>query len=256
MPRSLSLPVVLIAVFLAGCASGPVALHDGTVPQAAVATLLLPEQLEVALINGVEVEGASGMMTRGDKTLELAPGRYEIVVFYRELWEIGDEHDILRSDPALFVLEATAGGRYRMDYERPGGIESARELAADFGGWIENLASGQRVPSQASGLQFRRGLVSALTFDDTLVPTAQVGGGQAVEPLPQADGEVAAPAGVVVVGATAPAGTPSGLAVTPAPEAAATAMPDGSWLDLMKSFWSEASSEERRDFLRWLAEQR
>jgi hypothetical protein len=33
-------------------------------------------------------------------------------------------------------------------------------------------------------------------------------------------------------------------------------MPDGSWLDLMKSFWSEASSEERRDFLRWLAEQR
>ena len=257
MPRFLSLSLaLLVAVSFTGCASDPIALHDSTVPPDAVATLVLPEQLEVASLNGVEVEGASGMLTRGDKTLELAPGRYEILVFYRELWDLGDQHEILRSDPALFVLEAAAGGRYRMDYERPAGLESARVLAADFSGWIEDLATGQRTASQESGLQFRSGLVSALTFDDTLVPTAETSAGQAVAPLPTAEGPAAAaPAGAVAVGVGAAAAA-AGQAVTPAAEPAAPATPESSWLDLMKSFWSEASSEERRAFLRWLAEQR
>ena len=227
----------LALAVLAGCASAPVALHDPDVPRAELAMITMPEQLEVATVNGLEIEGASGMMTRGEKTLELAPGRYELLVFYRELWELGDAHEILRSDPALFVVDAAAGGRYRLDYDRPAGIESARTMAEDFTGWVENLATGERTPALESGLQFRRGLVPALTFDDTLVPAAeQVADGQEVPPLPTAVAPVPAP----------------GMAPQPAPEA----MPEGSWLDLMKSFWSEASSEERRAFLRWLAEQR
>ena len=218
--------LLLATAALAGCAAAPVTLHDAQVPQAAVATLVLPEQLEVATVNGREIEGASGMLTRGDKTLELAPGRYELLVFYRELWEWGDHHEVLRSDPAVFVLDAAAGGRYRLGYERPVDVEAARQLATDFTGWVENLATGERTAAQESGMQFRRGLVPALTFDDTLVPAAERGAnGQTVRPLPASD----------------------------APAASA---PEASWLDLMKSFWGEASSEERRAFLRWLAEQR
>jgi len=239
----LSLFVLALAV-LAGCASAPVALHDPDVPRSELATVVMPEQLEVASVNGLEIEGASGMMTRGEKTLELAPGRYELLVFYRELWELGDAHEILRSDPALFVVDAAAGGRYRLDYDRPAGIESARTMAEDFTGWVENLATGERTPALESGLQFRRGLVPALTFDDTLVPAAQVVDGQGVPPLPTADAPVPA-AGVTSQPAPATMRQPE-------PEA----MPEGSWLDLMKGFWSEASSEERRAFLRWLAEQR
>lgn len=242
MSRSLLLPLALLILLLAGCASAPIVLHEEGVPAAAVATVVLPEQLEVVSINGVEVEGASGMLTKGDKTLELTPGRYELLVFYRELWERADQHDVLRSDPALFVIDAAAGGRYRVDYARPADIESARALAADFGGWVEDLATGTRTPARASGLQFRRGLVPALTFDDTLVPAAAGGvAGQAVAPLAANNEHPAA--------STAPA-------VAPETEAAAAPLPAGSWLDLMKSFWSEASSEERRAFLRWLAEQR
>ena len=238
MPKRFSLYFLVSAAgALAGCAATPLTLHEPGLPAAAVATIVLPEQLEVATVNGREIEGASGMMTRGDKTLELAPGRYELLVFYRELWELGDGHEILRSDPALFVVDAAAGGRYRLDYDRPAGIGSARKMAQEFTGWVENLATGERTPALESGLQFRRGLVPALTFDDTLVPAAeQVADGQEVPPLPTAVAPVPAP----------------GMAPQPAPEA----MPEGSWLDLMKSFWSEASSEERRAFLRWLAEQR
>ncbi len=246
MPKRFFLYVLVpAAVALAGCAATPLTLHEPGLPAAAVASVVLPEQLEVATVNGKEIEGASGMMTRGDKTLELAPGRYELLVFYRELWEQGDAHEILRSDPALFVVDAAAGGRYRLDYDRPAGIESARTMAEDFTGWVENLATGERTAAVESGLQFRRGLVPALTFDDTLVPAAQqVVDGQEVPPLPTAVAPVPVPG---MAPQPAPAATP---------QAAPGTMPEGSWLDLMKSFWSEASSEERRAFLRWLAEQR
>jgi len=246
MPKRFCLYFLVFAAgALAGCAATPLTLHEPGLPAAAVATVVLPEQLEVATINGKEIDGASGMMTRGDKTLELAPGRYELLVFYRELWELGDAHEILRSDPALFVVDAAAGGRYRLDYDRPAGIESARMMAQDFTGWVENLATGERIAAAESGLQFRRGLMPALTFDDTLVPAAeQVVDGQEVPPLSTNDAPVPLPG-------TAPQAAPAAT-----PQAAPEAMPAGSWLDLMKSFWSEASSEERRAFLRWLAEQR
>src|SRR5690606_33814855 len=91
------------AVFGAACTSAPIQLHDADA--AGVAVISLPEQLEVASINGLEVEGASGLLKKGDTTLEVAPGRYEVLAFYRELWERGDQHDVLRSDPALFVIE-------------------------------------------------------------------------------------------------------------------------------------------------------
>jgi uncharacterized protein YccT (UPF0319 family) len=254
MSKSVYLPLlVLAAAALAGCAADPVTLHDAEVPRAAVATIVLPEQLEVATVNGLEIEGASGMLTKGDKLLELAPGRYELLVFYRELWDSGDQHEILRSDPALFIVDAAAGGRYRLDYERPANVESARKLAADFTGWVENLATGERTAAQESGLQFRRGLVPALTFDDTLVPAAERSAdGQLVAPLPTG----AAP-GTVTGAASLP--VPAAVPAYPAAPGAAPAAvpaPEGSWLDLMKSFWSEASSDERRAFLRWLAEQR
>lgn len=238
-------PLVLTVALAAGCASAPVTLHDTEVPPAAVATIVLPEQLEVASVNGQEIAGASGMLTRGEKTLEVAPGRYEVLAFYRELWEWGDQHEVLRSDPALFIVDATAAGRYRIDYERPADVTAARRLAADFGGWVEDLSSGRRAASVDSGLQFRRGLVPAVTFDDTLVPSADVGGGtQQVAPLP--NGGASASAGSFAM--PAPAGA--------AQEADAATGPEGSWLELMQGWWHQASSEERRAFLRWLAEQR
>jgi uncharacterized protein YccT (UPF0319 family) len=212
--RATSLLLILLAA-LAACATPPIPLHGeaGVTP----ASIVLPEQLEVVTVNGLEVAGAHGLLSKGDTTLEVSPGRYEVVAFYRELWERGDQHDMLRSDPALFVVDAAAGQRYRLDYARPANLAEARALAADFRGWVEEEATGARTPSTASGLRFRRGLVAAATFDDTLVPVAPVSGsGQQVAPLPAAD----------------------------------------AWLDLMKGWWNEASAEERREFLRWVGDRR
>lgn len=238
----------------AGCTSGPVKLYGNQPsPDTAIALITLPEALEVATINGAEIEGASGMLSKGDKTLEVAPGRYEILVYYRELWDRGDQHDVLRSDPALFVIDAGPGHRYRIDYTKPGNLSQARALTEDFRGWVENVDTGERVASQASGLEFRKGLVPAVTFDDTLVRSAGDSGGvQMVQPLPPAATTIGAagPAAQVV----APAIPPGAMPASASPQASGAAPPEKDWLALMKGWWNQASPEERREFLRWLGE--
>lgn len=249
-----SITCIFLLALGAGCASAPVQLYgEQGRPEAGVAVIIVPEALEVASVNGLEISGASGMMSKGDKTLEIAPGRYELLVFYRELWDRGDQHDVLKSDPALFVVDAVDGGRYRIDYTRPGNLAEARELAEDFQGWVENLATGERVASQASGLEFRKGLIPAVTFDGTLVRSAgDSGGAQVVPPLPPAPSAagVAAPGASTIAPVIAPAAASAGQL----PPASNAAPPEKDWLALMKGWWNQASAEERREFLRWLGE--
>lgn len=182
--------------------------------------LAVPEAIEVVSVNGRAIEGARGLMRKGDVSLELAPGRYEVLAFYREIWPLADGHDTLRSDPVLFDLQAHAGGRYRLGYEVPAGYEAAQRLAADFSGWVEDQASGTRTPSRDSGLGFRNGLAGALGSGDALVPVAaRHQGGQGVAPLPE---------------------TPT-----------AAAPPDEA-LRRMQQWWQQASPEQREAFRRWV----
>jgi uncharacterized protein len=252
---------ILAVTFVAGCTTAPVQLHDGKVAASGeVAFIVLPEELEISTVNGLEITGASGLLTKGDKTIEVAPGRYEVLAYYRELWVRGDQQDMLRSDPALFTVDAAAGRRYRLEYTRPGTFAEAEALAANFEGWVEDPVTGTRTPSRESGMQFRRGLVPAATFDSSLVPVAATRDGQqAVPPLPVLTGVTAgaSPAPVAL-----PQHAVTGAVRLPelAPEAVEasgqTPSPDDDWLPLMKSWWNEASSEERREFLRWVGEQR
>jgi hypothetical protein len=237
LQRNFRAALLVAAALCAACTTSHVRLYEGPGrPAAQTATISMPEQLEVAGVNGVEIEGASGLLTKGDRTLEVVPGRYEVLAYYREVWERGDDHDVLRSDPALFVVDAGAGGRYRLEYARPGGYADAQRLAGSFEGWVEDLRSGERTASRDSDLRFRTGLIPALTFDETLVGDAgDAASGQRVAPLP-------------------PAASAAGE-----PESAANQRPRDSsreWLTLMKGWWNEASPAERREFLLWVGERR
>lgn len=233
--------LLLLPSFLLACSGTPVRLYEGAPrPAGEVATLSMPEALEVARVNGVEIKGASGMLKGGDKRLELAPGRYELLIFYREVWESGGEHDVLRSSPALFVLDARAGHRYRAGYELPSRYEQAKALASGFSGWIEDQADGSRVASQASGLKFTGGLLGSLANSGELVPDAAASG--------EAKRNVVAPLSTVAVTA-APA-------LSPTPSPAGTVPADnGRYAELMRVWWKQANAEERREFLRWVAAQ-
>src|SRR3546814_12466236 len=95
MSRLIRLVCSAAVLGLAACASPDVRLYDGAVrPAAQIAVVTMPEQLEVASINGVEVAAAQGMWNKGDKRLELLPGRYQMLVFYRESWDSGSDQDV------------------------------------------------------------------------------------------------------------------------------------------------------------------
>lgn len=218
MLRVLSLFTALLLLPALGAAANP-------------ATLSLPDQIEIATINGVETRSFKRLLG-GDQQLELAPGRYEILAYYHEIWPQGDGHDTLMSDPALFVLDAESGHRYTIGYPQPERYESARKLAADFQGWLLDTGTDQRTPSQASGLRFRRGLTGR---DRTLVADTPVTPQPKIAPLPAAR-----------------TSTPPAAPVT-APTAASAGT---EWLPMMQAWWAQATAEERRAFLAWVATQR
>lgn len=251
--------LLVLSLVLAACAAPTIPLHDAAGDAGPPASIVLPEQLEVVSVNGLAIEGTRGMFGKGETVLEVSPGRYEVLAFYRELWERGDQHEVLRSDPVLFVLDAAPGRRYRLEYASPGTMAEARALAENFSGWVEDMASGERTPSAASGLQFRRDLVAAATFDDTLVAVAPASGSrQEVAPLPVPDADPTAGERAVVASAQQPAPASAAPAGAPREGLDPAMAPQGEedWLALMKSWWSEASAEERREFLRWVGERR
>lgn len=236
---------VAAAAMFSACAPSSIRLYEGPGAGVQEARITLPEQLEVLSVNGAEVKGASGLLTKGDKTLAVAPGRYELLVYYREVWELGSEHDVLRSDPALFVVDARPSGRYRIDYARPRRYEDAQRLAKAFSGWVVDGGSGARTPSQDSKLSFREGWVAAFTGDNSLVETStRNDGSQVVEPLATA----------VLAGSGSDA-APSGADATLHVPSDASRQADAEWLPMMKAWWAQASTEERREFLRWVGEQ-
>ena len=225
-----------VIVLLNACTSPPQRLYDGA-PRAAaeIAELRVPEQIEIARINGKTLKDLRSTWSRDDKRLQLAPGRYEILAYYREIWELGNQHDVLRSNPALFVVDAVAGGHYRLGYAQPAGYAAAQTLALQFSGWVED-ADGARTPSQPSRLKFRDGLLAQFSGRDELM----------------ADDEATTVSGTQVVAPQAPLAAPLPAAAASTPPQAVS---DREWLSLMQGFWQQASSEERRAFLRWLATQ-
>ncbi|MFT4045910.1 MAG: DUF2057 family protein [Solimonas sp.] len=241
--------VVAVLLSMAACAGPDVRLYEGASrPAAEIAVVTMPEQLEVATINGVEVPAAQGMWNRGDKRLEVLPGRYEVLVFYREVWQASGESDVLRSkSPALFVIDAQAGHQYRIDYAHPGTYDDAKKLVQDFRGWSEDRTTGVRTASVSSGLKFGGGLAGVFapaTGNTTLVQdAAKFKDGvvtQTIQPL-QAAPSASAPE---------PAAAP---VVAPLPPTASAGQ-DRDWVNLMKGWWKQAGAQEHRDFLRWVGD--
>lgn len=224
--------VLMVSVcLLSACNRSPVVqLYEGA-PRAGdqVLTVRVPSQLEVYTINGKAVEGANSFFNSGYKDLKLLPGRYEIIAYYKELWDLdADNHEVMKSDPAKFIVEGQAGQFFRLDYDRPSNPEQARQLEADFSGWVENLNSGEKIPSQPSGLMLNRGILAPLTGAEI-----KAAGGESVAPR-----SVVAPQG--------PAAAPDATSNTVAPAAR--------YLDTLKAQWNQATPEERREFLQWIAQ--
>ena len=206
--RSFAL-IAAAAFLLTACSRSPVVqLYEGAKqPDSQVLTIRVPSDLEVFTINGSEVDGVNTFFNTDHKDLKVTPGRYEILAYYKRLWDLdADNHEVMKSDPALFVVDGEAGEFYRLDFERPQNVTQARALEDDFSGWVENMNSGEKTPSQASGLVLNRGFLAPITGTEV-----ETKGATAVQPKAKAAEAVTpAPAAPPHVPCRAPRAAPGG----------------------------------------------
>ena len=104
---------------------------------------------------------------------------------------------------------------------------------------MENVASGDRIAGEPSGLVVNQGFIGLLTQD----ASGTMGQAKATSVAPD-----------TAAGTTAAAATPAATSTAPSrtvTEAPATGL---SHLDLMKAQWSQATAEERRAFLQWISQ--
>ena len=109
--------VVSVILLLAGCAAtGPVRLYDGQARQPAeVATLQMPEQIQVMAMDGLEV---SGTVLQRSQSLEVLPGEHVLTLRYVQLFQINaSDHEVVRSRQAALRFTAVAGSTYRLEMD-------------------------------------------------------------------------------------------------------------------------------------------
>lgn len=217
--------LTLFALLLSACAKNPVVqLYDGPAQSdAKIVTVRIPSQLDVFTINGKEVEGVNTFFAADFKDVKLTPGRYEILAFYKELWQLdADNHEIVKTNPANFIVDGKPGELWVLGYEQPKDVDAARAMQDSFSGWSENVASGEKVAAQQSQLILKRGFLAPVTGEELATPASTT-------IAPQA-------------------------ATTTAAESAAPAAAAASYLDTLKAQWNQATPEERREFLQWISQ--
>lgn len=215
--------IVLLSLLVAACSTSPVVkLYDGADrPAGELLTVRVPVELEILSINDRRIEGASTLFAYGHRDLQLLPGQYRIVAYYKNLFQLNaDQHEIIKSDPALFTVNGNAGEVVALAFEKPANVDAAREMAKHFDGWTENLSSGERIASTPSGLILNQGFI-----------------GLASTPAPAAT-----------------ASTASVAPEQPAASSSAESTVTTDVLDALKTHWQQASPEERREFLLWMSQ--
>lgn len=232
-----ALALLLLAGLLAGCQNSQVAkLYEGPErPVAEVVTVQIPETLEILSINGQRPSGVGNRLVSVGRVVHLVPGRYQIIAFYKDIWTPSgaSTHEVLRSRPVIFDIEGHPGEGFHLEYEQPDTYEAARELAGNFSGWSRNRGSGERVATRPSD-------VARPSLFSSVVNTSVVN--SSAEPATH----------------VAPSDTNTTAVIEPDVEPAfavpAGGVKDSAYLDMLKAYWSQASQEERREFLRWISE--
>lgn len=170
--RKLLLLLPLLLLTACTTTAPVVQLYDGkALADDNVLTVRVPMELEIVSINDRRIEGAGTMFAYGHRDLKLMPGQYRIVAFYKNIYQVSaDHHEVVKSDPALFTLDGKAGDIYALAFDQPADVDAAKELAKDFEGWSENLATGDKMASKPSGLILNQGFIG-LAAGATVVET-------------------------------------------------------------------------------------
>ena len=219
--------LLLASLLLTACAGKPVVkLYEGADrPVSELLVVNIPMEMEILMINDQPVEGAAQVFTYGNRELHLAPGAYRIAAFYKNLFQINaDEHEVIKTEPALFTIDGKAGDSFQIGFDAPADLEEAQAMEDNFRGWVRNEQTGEQVAGEQTNLMRDRGFISVFAAESA----------ETVE-------TVAPQAAIVKPATTQPATTEP------------TDNGQGEYLDLLKAHWNQATSAERRAFLKWIS---
>lgn len=230
--------LLCLTFLLASCASAPIKLYPGDkLPSSQIATLSIPVELEILTLNDQEVPSANRLLGTSDRQLQLQPGNYQLLLFYKNIWQTSaDSHETIRSNPVTFDLSLNAGQTYQVDFERPKNAHQAYAIRDDFHAWVID-SNGQKADSKSSGLIMDDSFIGQLTGR---VKTIKA------EEQTRSQQQVIAP-----LTATASAPETGNIADAPVATQQAAAM---SYLDMLKAQWNQASADEKRAFLQWISQ--
>lgn len=112
------------------------------------AKLIVPEALNVMYLNGKKK--SRSLFESGDQTLEVGVGPQQLVVEYEEIWEDGDDHDRVISEPVMITFNVEAGQSYRIKIPRLTNVKAAKAYAKLPNMTVVNHASNKKIEAELS----------------------------------------------------------------------------------------------------------
>ena len=223
---------------LSGCSASPtVRTWDGPSRDSSqLAVLHAPENVKLLSVDGKSMDSYLLQDLAVDYTL--LPGSHVLVYKYRSIWAThgnpgsgNSRVDVVESAPRQSTLNAVAGAEYHFSFTDAEDKSGAQQLAESFSPVLVN----QNDNVVARAQTYEAGSQVATT---TNAPDSGVTGPAPMPVVPQSASTTSAPM------------ANAGSAAAPS---APAAMPgnDLPTLDAMKMLWKQASSEDKKAFLKW-----
>lgn len=221
MPRLFfALCLVALAVPALAASKTVTAVPAADADRADLATLLLPEALDIELVDGLEYPALRSMFRRGDLAVRILPGEREVALRYNQLFQFNaDDHEIVRSGTMVLRFVAEPGQAYRAEHPAFRDVGAAREGVKNFELRIVDEAGSNRITGASQVRRNWRGEQSTTARPDLV----------SSEAARLAAKEAAGQAALL------PAAAAGGVNA----------------LDLLKFTWQNATGDERAAFMTW-----
>lgn len=253
-PISLLLAACLALLPLASFAKkGPMyAVPAADKGRADLATLVLPEEIDIEMVDGFNYPGFHDLFRRGDIQVKILPGEREVALQYNQLyeWDAG-QHEVVKSAVIVVGFTAQPGKTYRVEHVKFRNVEEARKGVENFVVHILDDQGKNQVFGASQVNRNWKGEETVMKRTDLAAPDA------AAAALATRAATAAPVAGAAAAAAAAPV---DGMSPAPAASVAAPSTPvtavDAGPLDQMKSAWQRAGEADRAAFRAWLSTQK
>ncbi len=214
------------------------ALPEADKTRTDLATVILPEAIDIQMVDGIEYPGFKSLFRRGDIQVKVTPGEHQIALKYNQKFEWGDhQHEFVRSKVLVLGFTAEPGKIYRVEHDNFRTVDEARV-------GVQNLS-----------LRMKDAAGNSVVFGAAQVSTNWQGEETVMKRTDLVSPDAAAAALAARAAASSATATPaiSAAAVT---ASAATAMPGqaatGAAFESLKFTWQNASEADRAAFRAWI----